>query len=1418
MSAARHHQDWMALVEHSGPFLSHGVMMEAFPQGMPSFDNTQYAEVRLAYEEWRTAAYSSAPDQGLHGAWVAYVLREVLELDDLLVSGDELPASFTVKEHQHGHKLRPDFVVCPDRGKPVPQEASFLIRVIPPRKPPEYARKDEGLSPVAQMIYLQQALGVPLGLVTNGEQWVVVFAVANQQTGLAVWNAGLWPEERGAYQSFAALFHSDRFVSVPAEERIAQLFERSRNDQVEVTKRLGDQVRRAVEILIHSVDRIDRERGGGLLERKDGHEKHLYNGALTFMMRLVFLFSAEERKILLPEHEEFQQHYGILGLYDALRDLADQNGEEVLERRHDAYVRLLATFRAVHEGIRHQDFGMPAYGGTLFDPDRYPFLEGRAQEDGRTQSLGEARPLPIDNRTVMHLLQSLQFLQLRLPGTGPVESHRLSFRALSVEQIGHVYEGLLDHTGLRAGETLIGLRANKGRESVHPLAPVERARAQGKDELVELLHELTGRAQTALERDLETRDVELDHLLAYSCDSDEKLVERLRPLAALLECDAFGYPVVFPEGSVYVGAGTDRRSSGTHYTPPSLTEPIVRHTLEPLVYDGPAEGKERAEWKLRTPDEILALKVCDPAMGSGAFLVQACRYLSERLRESWKEHGAPTTAHPTLPLGGLPEGQMDEEFLAAADGEQRIQAMRLIAERCLYGVDINPMAVEMAKLSLWLETAQKNRPFTFLDHALKCGDSLLGVGRDFIESLVEGRRKPRGDSLYDDAVVRSLAEASDLRLKIEAEDDADITVIHRKEAWLRSADAAAQRIKQVADYMTGALLLGVDQDVLLERAGAMLAGGKGVDFAPAMQAAESRRAFIWFAEFPEVFDGGGFHAIVGNPPFMGGKKLTGHFSPDYREYLVKSLAGGVRGVADLCAYFYLRAFALLRWEGTLGLLATNTIAQGDTREVGLDRITEDGGIILRANPSRPWPGEAGVHVAAVWIRKGPWKAPVVLESEVMEERALPALSPFLTAPGRATGNPHRLKANEGLSYVGSYVLGMGFVLEPEEAQDLILKGQRNKHVLYPYMNGQDLNSRPDQSASRWVINFFDWPLDRSASGSWFAGIPGELAEAEREHAARWSSDGTPSSGFTFYEHDQDLSDAVKQKRRKWLRAGRVPRDYPYPVAADYPDLLRIVEQRAKPDRDRLGLKKDSSAQGYGRFWWRYGRTQSSLYAAIAGRERVLATAQTSRRWEPAWIPKGTVFTHSCVIFPDRSDGFYAVMQSIFHEEWRLEQGPSLKGDARYTPSDCFETFPFPSDPSSCADVGKSYDSERRALLGPESLGLTALYNRFHDEEDSWEPLSALRVLHARLDNAVRDAYGWSDLDLEHGFHETKQGIRFTISERARVEVLDRLLELNHQRYAEEVAAGLHEEKGGKGKAAARKKRVADEDDGQGRMF
>ena len=122
------------------------------------------------------------------------------------------------------------------------------------------------------------------------------------------------------------------------------------------------------------------------------------------MMRLVFLFCAEERGLMLLDDEIYDDNYAVSTLQAQLRETADQHGEEILERRHDAWCRLLATFRAVYGGIEHDRLKLPAYGGRLFNPDRFPFLEGRKQ--GTTWRDMPADPLPVNNRTVLHLLGS----------------------------------------------------------------------------------------------------------------------------------------------------------------------------------------------------------------------------------------------------------------------------------------------------------------------------------------------------------------------------------------------------------------------------------------------------------------------------------------------------------------------------------------------------------------------------------------------------------------------------------------------------------------------------------------------------------------------------------------------------------------------------------------------------------------------------------------------------------------------------------------------------------------------------------------------------------------------------------------------------------------------------------------------------
>jgi hypothetical protein len=359
---------------------------------------------------------------------------------------------------------------------------------------------------------------------------------------------------------------------------------------------------------------------------------------------------------------------------------------------------------------------------------------------------------------------------------------------------------------VRAPEPILGLLGSKDRSCEVPLARLEQLRAEGNAKLIAFLKEQTGRTEKALARALEPQMFEDEQKLRVACDNDEALVEHVCPFAALLRLDSMDYPVVIAAQSVYVTQGTDRRSSGTHYTPRSLTEPIVQHALEPIVYEGPAEGKPRAEWRLRPAKDLLSIKVCDMTMGSGAFLVQACRYLAGLLVEAWDEVERQNPGKVLIsPEGELSSAEPDERALPRDPHERLIHAQRLIADRCLYGVDINSLAVEMAKLSLWLVTLQKDRPFTFLDHALRHGDALLGVDMEQLRTWSLERARigdaARQMSWFEGLIGKALEAAIDLRRRIARISDLSIRETQEKARLLKQADEAMDLVKLGADLL-----------------------------------------------------------------------------------------------------------------------------------------------------------------------------------------------------------------------------------------------------------------------------------------------------------------------------------------------------------------------------------------------------------------------------------------------------------------------------------------------------------------------------------------------------------------------------------------------------------------------------------------
>ncbi|RLT21032.1 MAG: restriction endonuclease, partial [Planctomycetota bacterium] len=295
MSITRHHNEWLSLVPNSGPFLSLPVLAQAFPQGLDAHDADHARRLRMAFDEWDDNQLGKRPDSGLHRAWMKFVLTETLDYDELLAEGQAIPPTLKSEVAEYGETLRPDWIV----NDPATKKARLLVQVFPRSqsltKPVASSRWKT--SPDTRMMQLLHDTGIRLGIVTNGDHWMLVNAPKNETTGYASWYASLWLEEKDTLRAFRTLLGADRLFSVPEGETLEALLDKSANDQQEVTDQLGYQVRKAVEVLIQSLDKADQDHGRKLLADVD--EKILYESALTVMMRLVFLFCAEERELLL---------------------------------------------------------------------------------------------------------------------------------------------------------------------------------------------------------------------------------------------------------------------------------------------------------------------------------------------------------------------------------------------------------------------------------------------------------------------------------------------------------------------------------------------------------------------------------------------------------------------------------------------------------------------------------------------------------------------------------------------------------------------------------------------------------------------------------------------------------------------------------------------------------------------------------------------------------------------------------------------------------------------------------------------------------------------------------------------------------------------------------------------------------------
>ncbi|MCS5700152.1 BREX-1 system adenine-specific DNA-methyltransferase PglX [Cyanobium sp. FGCU-52] len=770
----------------------------------------------------------------------------------------------------------------------------------------------------------------PIGLLFNGALLRLVHAPRGESSGHITLPLEPMAEVAGRPMlgALELLLGVDRLFGGNPEQRLPALLAASRKNQNEVSTRLAEQVLEALWELLLGFDAAERlaQQSGrtvlGALPTTEEGQKHLYGGLITVLLRLVFLLYAED-EALMPADSLYGQHYSVSALADRLRQERFEHQSGMAERR-GGWASLLSLFRLVYDGGGADPNYLPARHGDLFDPDAYPFLEGRDAESTYDDGILDNLPALSDD-VVEKVLSKLIWL----------DGERLSYRALDVEQIGSVYEGIMGFTVEQARGPSVGITYRPPRQKITITVVVD--------------------AEQLLAQPASKREKWLDDQTGVTLKLPAKVKKDLKDATTLTElCVALDKklsphtPNSLPTGSLILQPTAERRRSGSHYTPRALTEPIVAEAFRPWL--------ERYNHK-PTAEQILALKVCDPAMGSGAFLVAVCRFLAGWLVEAWERDGYP------------------DEFRQEWDKDN--YARRMIAQRCLYGVDKNPFAVNLAKLSLWLVTLSQDLPFTFVDHALKCGDSLVGEERKTIEAELKAASKQR--EIWEGRLqqLRQREKVDYALFHADSRSDADDA---RKREALRELQKSTAFLRTTGDLMIAAFFNGSksrdreelrkiylaetvsaatasDLETVMEEPLERLRGGeKGI------------QPLHWQLEFPDVFSrpDPGFDVFVGNPPFVGGRKIKEALGESFQDWHQTKYPDSSAN-SDLCAFFFLRCFQHLRADGSLGLIATNTIAQGDTRSTGLRWICQNGGTIYAAIKRYKWPGVAAVVVSVVHL-------------------------------------------------------------------------------------------------------------------------------------------------------------------------------------------------------------------------------------------------------------------------------------------------------------------------------------------------------------------------------------------------------------------------------------------------------------------
>ena len=878
-------------------------------------------------------------------------------LDVVLVSLCGLPVGWRKGSHvgaADARKLLDGTVIKPRRIFDAPESERLAVFTTPVSR----VGVGAGRRPVAQVVEYLRRSGVPFGLLTNGREWRLIWADADALAWVE-WDADRWLAAEVLSDELEVL---RRVLSAPslgqrasAGSALLTAIRDTRRGQAKLSKELGERVRQGVETLL-------RARAPVLAPAWDDHAAtDLYVAACHIVMRLVVVLFAEARELLPVDSPIYHQAYSLRGLLDQL----DRIPRERRRARQAAWPRLVALFRLLHGGSWHEAMLVQAYGGELFKA-------GDPNGDGvqRAIALLESMRSSPDDEAIHHMLDRLTRTMVRLHQGGPMVPAPVDFTELTSEYIGILYEGLLDYELRKAGDDPV-VFLNLGDQPALPLdrlegmddkalaALVEKAKVkkaaeaadedgEGDDDEASGEEEPGEDEEPSSVATVETPELLLDDTRAAARTRAEawgrraavvgKLVKKGKPNdpAYQRQLDTAAQQLIadvkLPGELFLVRWGGTRKGAGTFYTRPQLTMPTVRRTLEPLLYTvtpGVEGGPEVRT--VRTPEEILALKVCDPAMGSGSFLVAALRTLTAALVEALHVHGRITQVNGRTVVTCEPFPE-DDRSLPTEGFDDRLDALvrRAIVEHCLYGVDRDPLAVELGRVAPWVETLDRRLPFTFLDHKLRCGDALVGTWLDRFRDyplLAFDRESPDkkwkgvhhvADTWHDALKERRavvIAEQATLlgaQAKLfpgtsDEELKAAVARVRRLYRELRAVpagmpherariwreriqtDPALTQVRTAFDTWCALWFWPLDRIGLAPGPRDLHAASdtaRGV----VSEVCGRLRFFHWELEFPDVFteEGAGFHAVVGNPPWEiqkpSSKEFFSNHDPLYRAY------------------------------------------------------------------------------------------------------------------------------------------------------------------------------------------------------------------------------------------------------------------------------------------------------------------------------------------------------------------------------------------------------------------------------------------------------------------------------------------------------------------------------------------------------